>query len=312
MRIGIIGAGKVGTSFGLFLKDLGESITGYASRTYSSACEAAALTDSKAFPDPLELIRNSELIFLTVVDDQIEPLAATLAAMLAESSSRPDPGMPFHPIFVHMSGAHSVMALAAIAAAGFETATLHPLQSVSEIERARNAFGDALFTAEMMPGGGFEGWLSTIGISFVRIEAENKALYHAGAVFASNFVVTVLDAAIQLFEQVGFTEEEARRGLMPLVYGSVDNVARSGAERALTGPVARGDVATVAKHLEALEALEALEDLNGGALRDVAALYKSLSRATLSLAMRYKLTKDPGAAAELKALLTKEDAKREG
>ncbi|MDK9710823.1 Rossmann-like and DUF2520 domain-containing protein [Acidaminobacter sp.] len=311
MRIGIIGAGKVGTSFGLFLKDRGETITGYVSRTYDSACEAAALTGSKAFQDPLELIRNSELIFLTVVDDQIEPLAAVLASKLAENIPRPDPGDQRHPIFVHMSGAHSILALEPLAAAGFETASLHPLQSVSEIEQARNAFGDTLFTVEMMLGGGFEGWLATIGISFVRIEAENKALYHVGAVFASNFVVTVLDAAIQLFEQVGFSEEEARRGLMPLVYGSVDNVARSGAEKALTGPVARGDVATVAKHLEALEALEALEDLDSGALPEAAALYKSLSGATLSLAMRYKLTKDPGAAAELKALLAKEDAKHE-
>lgn len=308
MRIGIIGAGKVGTSFGLFLKDRGETITGYASRTYGSACEAAALTGSKAFRDPLELIRNSELIFLTVVDDQIEPLAASLAAKLAESTPRLDPENSHHPIFVHMSGAHSILALKPLEAAGFETAALHPLLSVSEIEQARNAFCDALFTAEMVLGGGFEGWLATIGISFVRIEAENKALYHAGAVFASNFVVTVLDAAIQLFEQVGFTEEEARRGLMPLVYGSVDNVARSGAEKALTGPVARGDVATVAKHLEALGALDALD---GGTLPEAAALYKSLSGATLSLAMRYKLTKDPGAAAELKALLAKEDAKHE-
>lgn len=309
MRIGIIGAGKVGTSFGLFLKDRGETITGYASRTYSSACEAAALTGSKPFLDPLELIRNSELIFLTVVDDQIEPLAAALAAKVVKSALKAAPTAPYYPIFVHMSGAHSVMALEPLAAAGFETATLHPLQSVSEIERARNAFGDSLFTAEITPGGSFEGWLATIGISFVRIEAGNKALYHAGAVFASNFVVTVLDAAIQLFEQIGFTEEEARRGLMPLVYGSVENVARSGAERALTGPVARGDVATVAKHLEALGALD---DLDSGVLPDAAALYKSLSRATLSLAMRYKLTKDPGATAELKALLAKEDTKREG
>ena len=311
MRIGIIGAGKVGTSFGLFLKDRGETITGYASRTYGSACAAAALTDSKAFLDPLELIRDSELIFLTVVDDQIEPLAAELAERLAKSSPRRDPAASYHPIFVHMSGAHSVLALDTLAAAGFETATLHPLQSVSEIERARTAFGESLFSAEVMPGGGFEGWLATIGISFVRIEAENKALYHAGAVFASNFVVTLLDAAIQLFEQVGFTEEEARRGLMPLVYGSVDNVARSGAEKALTGPVARGDVATVAKHLEALEALDAMDVLNTGTLPETAVLYKSLSEATLSLAMRCKLTKDPGAAAELKALLAKEDVKHE-
>jgi len=286
--------------------DRGETITGYASRSYGSASAAAELTQSEAFQDPLDLIRISDLIFLTVVDDQIEALAATLAEKLTDSHSQEGSEVLHHPVFAHMSGAHSVLALEPLAAAGFETATLHPLLSVSEVERARNAFGTALFSTESTSGSGFGGWLETIGISFVRIEAANKALYHTGAVFASNFVVTVLDAAIRLFELAGFSEEEARRGLMPLVYGSVENVARSGTEKALTGPVARGDVATVEKHLEALKDLKLK-----GALPDMEALYKALSSATLSLAMRHKLTKAPEAAAELVALLAKEDAERE-
>lgn len=314
MKIGIIGAGKVGISFGLFLMDRGETITGYASRTYDSACTAASLTNSKAFRNPLDLIQESDLVFLTVVDDQIETLASALAATLVDNRVHFEAGAAQLPIFVHMSGVHSVQALDKLAAAGFETATLHPLQSVSEIERARKAFGAALFSTESAPGSGFEGWLKTIGISFVSIEAENKALYHAGAVFASNFVVTVLDAAIRLFEQVGFSEEEARRGLMPLAYGSVENVERTGAEKALTGPVARGDVATVEKHLKVLDelAMASLDDMKSPkTLPTAAVLYLALSKATLSLAMRHKLTREPEAAAELADLLAKEDAKRE-
>lgn len=309
MRIGIIGAGKVGTAFGLFLKDQGEAIAGYASRTHDSALKAAELTHSKAFRKPLDLIREADLVFLTVVDDQIEVVAQDLAEALSllgtqQSGHKMEflsPESLKRPIFAHMSGAHSRDALAPLALAGFETATLHPLVSVSEVQRARDAFGKALFSAEVASGGGFEAWLVNLGIPFVRLEAGSKALYHAGAVFASNFVVTLMDTAVQLFKEVCFSEKEAIKGLLPLVYGSLDNVARSGTAEALTGPVARGDVATVEKHLKALEAFS-----------EVLGLYKTLSAATLTLAERDKLKANPDAAAELANLLNEEDTKGEG
>lgn len=310
LRIGIIGAGKVGTAFGLFLKDRGECLKGYASRTQASAVRAAELTDSVAFQNPLALIREAELIFLTVVDDQIEVLARELSEALSSQGTdamrfgklgagEADVSMSSSfeaPIFVHMSGAHGVDALEPLAAAGFETATLHPLVPVSEIQRAREAFGSAFFSAELVSGGRFEPWLVKLGVPFVRIETGSKALYHTGAVFASNFVVTLIDTAVQLFMQAGFSEEEAIKGLLPLVYGSVDNVARSGTAQALTGPIARGDVTTVEKHLKALEAFS-----------DTRGLYSALSAATLVLAEKDKLKANPDAAAALTALLNEED-----
>lgn len=310
MRIGIIGAGKVGTAFGLFLKDRGVCLTGYASRTQASAEMAAELTDSVAFQNALALIREAELIFLTVLDDQIEVLARALSEALSPpgtekantgklGAGEADFSMPSNfesPIFVHMSGAHGVDALGPLAAAGFETATLHPLVPVSEVQRAREAFGSALFSAELVSGGRLEPWLVKLGIPFVRIQAGSKALYHTGAVFASNFVVTLIDTAVQLFKQAGFSEEEAIKGLLPLVYGSVDNVARSGTAQALTGPIARGDVTTVEKHLKALEAFS-----------ETRGLYRALSAATLALAEKDKLKANPDAAAALTAVLKEED-----
>jgi predicted short-subunit dehydrogenase-like oxidoreductase (DUF2520 family) len=293
MKIGFIGAGKVGTSFGLFLKDRGQSLSGYASRTYNSACSAAELTSSKAFPSALDLIRYSDLVFLTTTDDQIESLAGELADALQGGKRQSGP------IFVHMSGAHSTEALASLRAAGYEVAALHPLQSVSQVEQARHSFGSALFSVETATGSRFDQWVKSVGIDFVLVAPEDKPLYHAGAVFASNFLTTVMDTAIRLFESVGFTEEEAVRGLMPLIRGSVTNVERFGPEKALTGPIARGDCDTVARHLEALKSHPETKQL-----------YISLAQETLSLAKRHKL-KDSEAAAAIETLLTEEAQKSE-
>jgi predicted short-subunit dehydrogenase-like oxidoreductase (DUF2520 family) len=138
-----------------------------------------------------------------------------------------------------------------------------------------------------------EGWIQSLGIQVVRVASENKVLYHTAAVFASNYVVTVIDTAIRLFETCGFTEEEARRGLMPLIRGSVENVERFGAEHALTGPISRGDRETVARHLEELQDYPEIDHL-----------YRVLAASTLLLAQRGKL-KNPDQAAAIEALISK-------
>lgn len=300
MKVGIIGAGKVGTAFSLFLMDRGVQLAGFSSRTYVSAQKAAALANTTAYESPLELICEADLIFLTVVDDQIEPLATWLAASLQKAMPESWEKVQL-PIFVHMSGAHSAASLAPLALAGYETATLHPLQSISEVQLARQAFPGTLFCAETTAGSRFETWLLETGIRHVKISSDYKALYHAGAVFASNYLVTLLDAAVNLLMKAGFTISEATEGLMPLVQGSLENFRQLGAENALTGPIARGDVKTVQRHLETLKSLAALD-----------ALYRAMAVATLELALRQKLKAQPGAAEALTALFVKEDVQREG
>jgi predicted short-subunit dehydrogenase-like oxidoreductase (DUF2520 family) len=114
------------------------------------------------------------------------------------------------------------------------------------------------------------------------LKAEDKPRYHAGAVFAANFLVTIAAVARRLFEQAGVPPEQAARGLATLMGGVLENVIKEGAERALTGPVKRGDAQTVGRNMRALDP-------------ETARLYRALSKATLEIA---GLTADQRAAIE--------------
>jgi len=127
-----------------------------------------------------------------------------------------------------------------------------------------------------------------IGLHPFRLRAEHKTLYHAGAVFASNYFVVVEAIAQQLFERVGLDQHDAWAALAPLVRGTFENLTRSGPAEALTGPVVRGDVATLERHLAALPDAER-------------ALYRHLGRAVLELARRGGL--DAAAIARLERTL---------
>jgi predicted short-subunit dehydrogenase-like oxidoreductase (DUF2520 family) len=110
----------------------------------------------------------------------------------------------------------------------------------------------------------------------VLVADENKALYHAAAVTASNYLVAVEDLAVQLLVDAGFDEASALASLQPLVSGTADNIRTLGTTRALTGPIVRGDVATVCSHIEAMRRLPG-EELQ---------LYRALGRRTLDIARR--------------------------
>src|SRR3989449_4624517 len=104
-----------------------------------------------------------------------------------------------------------------------------------------------------------------------RVAANAKPIYHAGAVFASNYFVVVEAVAQRLLRLAGLSDAEAWQALRPLVAGTFDNLTGQGPLAALTGPVARGDTATLRRHIERLS-------------RDDALLYRALGRAALELA----------------------------
>jgi predicted short-subunit dehydrogenase-like oxidoreductase (DUF2520 family) len=110
----------------------------------------------------------------------------------------------------------------------------------------------------------------------VEIGAGAKALYHAGAAAASNFLVTLVDYAVTLLERAGVPHEVALPALLPLIRGTVANIESLGLPDALTGPIARADVGTVRQHLRALQHMPG----------DVTRLYRHLARKTVELAVR--------------------------
>jgi predicted short-subunit dehydrogenase-like oxidoreductase (DUF2520 family) len=115
-----------------------------------------------------------------------------------------------------------------------------------------------------------------IGARLVPIDAAAKTVYHAASVFAANYLVTVLDAALRAYQAAGISEEVARQLAAPLATEALENVFRLGPGAALTGPIARGDIATVARQQAALDAWDG----------EAGNLYRALAQSTAALAAR--------------------------
>jgi len=117
---------------------------------------------------------------------------------------------------------------------------------------------------------------TAIGAQVFPIEGEQKGVYHAGTVFAANYLVALLEVSRRCLERAGVPEEQALAALGPLVRGAVDNVFARGTTLALSGPIARGDDGVVARQIGALAAWDP----------DIAALYRRLGRVTTELSQR--------------------------
>jgi predicted short-subunit dehydrogenase-like oxidoreductase (DUF2520 family) len=249
LEIGFIGAGKVGKALGLYFIGHGLSLSGYYSRTESSADEAAKLTSSHAFKTLRTLVDSSDVIFITVPDQSIAEIDREAAAVLNEYAVMPEI------CWFHVSGAHSSDILAGIRKTGCEAGSMHPLQSFGDPAASAESLARTLFTLE-----GTEKAVSVIrsildrtGGKYVRIEAENKPLYHAGASIVSNFLVTLIESGIRLFEASGMVRAQVFQAIEPLIDATLSNVREKGTIDALTGPIVRGDYDTVRVHLKALE-----------------------------------------------------------
>ncbi len=240
IKIGFIGAGKVGAALGKYIKNRGFCLSGYWSRTYAHAADSAEFTDSRAFEALDELVRASDIIFITVADRAIAEVAEKIAALGTDLDGK---------TFCHTSGALSSEVLDPVRKRGAKICGAHMLTAVS----GRDCdFSDSFFTVEGECGEIAE-ILKACGNRYKRIDPKDKVKYHAAAVFASNFVVGLADTACDLLDRCGFSEREALDALAPLMENNVKNIIKKGAKAALTGPVSRGDLVTVERHLECLK-----------------------------------------------------------
>ena len=251
MKTGFIGAGKVGFTLGKFFCSKGSTdctessnsikVTGYYSRNTQSAEEAANFTGSEAFTDLGALIEASDVLFLTVPD-------GTISEVFEQVRQYPIQGK----YICHCSGSLSAgEAFPGIDQTGAYEYSVHPLFAVSDKYEAYKELQDVFFAVEgseeHLPK--IKGMLKEAGIDLQVIRAEDKTLYHAAAVTASNLAVALLAESIDMLCQCGFDEADARKALTPLVTGNVQHVLSRGPAAALTGPVERGDAKTIAKHL---------------------------------------------------------------
>ncbi|WP_258360639.1 Rossmann-like and DUF2520 domain-containing protein [Moorella sulfitireducens] len=269
MQVGIIGAGAVGTGMGILLRRRGYTIAGIASRTFASARRAAARLDCPVFERPEEVARRADVVFITTSDQAIGPVAAAVAAV---NGFRPGQ------VVIHMSGSLTSDVLEPARQAGALALSLHPLQSCADADRAVTNLPGSVFSLE-----GDEEALSLgkrlvkeLGGEYFIISPGAKPLYHAAACVASNYLVSLIDLSYRLMQAAGMEPEMAARALAPLIKGTLDNINEKGIPRALTGPIARGDIDTVRDHLVAIDT----------AVPELGEIYRALGRYTAGLAGR--------------------------
>jgi len=244
LKIGFIGAGKVGSAMARLLRKAGYDVAGVASRTSESAQELAKWLNCPVLSKG-EVAGRSDVLFLTTPDDAI----ATIAAELAEEGA-------FHPgqVVLHMSGAHTSQVLKPAAQAGAITLSVHPIQSFASVEQALALIPGTYFSIE----GDVQGYEVAIKMvdklrgKYFLLDSEAKVLYHAAACVACNYMVGLLDTALNLLAQAGVPEELRLPAFLPLVTGTLENIKNLGIPKALTGPISRGDRGTIEKHLNAM------------------------------------------------------------
>jgi predicted short-subunit dehydrogenase-like oxidoreductase (DUF2520 family) len=244
--VGIVGCGRMGTALAKTLWDKGHAIVGVSSLHRTSAQRLADICGiSDATDQPWEITRKADVVFLTTPDGVI---ASVCDSISKQNGFSPDA------VVLHCSGAHPSTILASARKSGASIGSMHPLQSFASVEITQNPFRGIRVSIE-----GDSKAVSTAGQMARDLEAlplqiltEGKPLYHAAAVVASNFLVTLMGAAFQLIQQAGVQPDEAFSVLKPLIDGTLANIGRVGIHQALTGPVVRGDVQTVQTHIQAI------------------------------------------------------------
>jgi len=243
--IGIIGAGSVGTALGVALHRAGWPVVAVASRDEARRERFRSLVPGvRAFAEAPALVDDAELILLTVPDDAIEQLARELRLYSGQA-------------LVHTSGVLGAEVLEPARAAGSQVGAFHPLVAFADTERAIAALRGATIAVEGddQLAALLADMAEALGATAVRLQPGSKAAYHAAAVLAAGGFVALLDAIAELGRSAGLDEAGALAVYGNLIEQTLGNARALGIRAALTGPMTRGDVGTLGRHLEALARL---------------------------------------------------------
>jgi predicted short-subunit dehydrogenase-like oxidoreductase (DUF2520 family) len=239
----IVGCGRVGTALAKYLAEAGYIPAGLASKSLSSAKRVADLTGSVNFTDTAwEVTRKADIVFITTPDGAIKEACDSIAVKNGFNSGS---------VVLHCSGALTSTMLLTARNCGASIGSMHPLQSFASTEYSHNPFSGIVTSVEGDKKATDAASLvaAALGSGCVTIKTEAKILYHASAVVASNYLVTLLDLSLNLIRQAGVPADEAFRSLKPLIDGTLSNIEKLGVHDALTGPIARGDIQTIENHI---------------------------------------------------------------
>ncbi|MGF1662695.1 MAG: Rossmann-like and DUF2520 domain-containing protein, partial [Kineosporiaceae bacterium] len=243
LGVGIVGAGRVGAVLGAALAGAGHAVVGASAVSEASVERLEVLLPGVPRLDPVEVARRAELVLLAVPDDALADLVAGLAAVGAWQAGQ---------LVVHTSGRHGTAVLAPAARSGAIGLAVHPAMTFTgtslDLARLSGAVMAVTAPAAVLPIA--QALVLEMGSEPVVVAEEARETYHAALAHVANHLVTVVAQGLDLLAGAGV--DRPSRVLAPLAGAALDNALRLG-DAALTGPVARGDAATVAAHLRVLD-----------------------------------------------------------
>jgi predicted short-subunit dehydrogenase-like oxidoreductase (DUF2520 family) len=267
LAVGVVSAGRVGSVLGAALARAGHTVVAASGLSAASIRRADQLLPGVPLLPPDEVVRQSDLVLLALPDDA---LAGMVRGLVATDSLRPGQ------IMVHTSGAHGIEVLRPAVDVGALPLALHPVMTFTgrseDIERmASCSIGVTAAEGDEAAWNVGEALAVEMGAEPVRIPESARTLYHTALTHGANHLMALVADCTELLRDSGISQPE--RLIAPLLSAALDNVLRHG-DRALTGPVARGDVATVRAHLAVL----------AERAPEVAPAYAALARRTVARA----------------------------
>ena len=263
-RLGFIGAGRLGTALAWSFARRGCTVVAVASRSAASARRLADGIAGCTVSGAQAVVDAADLVFVTTPDDALAPVTAALRWRRGAAA-------------VHCSGASELAVLSPAADAGAAVGGFHPLQSFAETQASIASLPGCTITIEAGEPlrAALVGLAGALGCHVNLLPPGARALYHAAAGYASQFVNVLLREASTAWQHWGASEEQALRALLPLARGTLASIERVGVARGLPGPASRGDVGSIEKHVAVLGSLD------GEMLR----LYRELCARSVVLAL---------------------------
>ncbi len=282
LKLGFIGAGTVGTALAVRLSSKGYQVVAVSSRSQTSAKKLAqAVSGCHAFNNSQDVTDTAELIFITTPDDTIASVASEIQWHRGQS-------------VVHCSGALSTDILESAKKLGVQVGAFHPLQTFASVKQAIENIPGSTFAVEADEPllSILKDMATTLDGHWIKLKASDKVAYHAAAVIACNYLVTLVKLATDLWQSFNIPQSQATQALLPLIRGTIHNIDTVGIPQCLTGPIARGDIETIKKHLDALQKVAPA----------LLSTYQELGRQTIPVALA-KGTINQHQAEELQAIL---------
>jgi len=242
LEVGFIGAGTVGTALAVLLHNKGYQFVGASRKNGAPGDTQPAIVSNLHLLDSNQDVADAaDIVFITTPDDAIAGVVSEVRWRSGQS-------------VVHCSGADSADILEPARNAGSHVGGFHPLQTFAGVKEAIENIPGSTFAieAEEPLRTTLSEMAEALGGYWIELKAGDKAAYHAAAVIACNYLVTLVKLATDLWKTFAIPTDEATKALLPLIRGTLHNMETIGIPNCLTGPVARGDTGTIEKHLEAL------------------------------------------------------------